>query len=227
METASDERIFANLAEKDEGIVVKLYTDFIYRTFLKRFNRFFQIPKYQEKRHKHKRVHCASAYRHYEDHPLDAQQTTLQGLRFPFFDFNDRIYLNFMTHIFKSLELRRFPKDYYICYELDECDEILMVDKGFYLVGYNVNNFEYFTRLYGKSSIIGAYNVIFRMRQEFLIKTQTQMEAYAIRRMNMHKILQKYRYFEVPMKQKAISTYSSNIYFPLTKEKNLLIKHFG
>lgn len=45
METEEDEKILKHLTIKKENTVVELYTKFIYRNFLKRFNRFFMIKK--------------------------------------------------------------------------------------------------------------------------------------------------------------------------------------
>ena len=45
METDEDYKILKHLTKKQESLVVELYTKFIYRSVLKRFNRFFMIKK--------------------------------------------------------------------------------------------------------------------------------------------------------------------------------------
>ena len=45
LETEEDYKILKNLTIKEERTVVELYTKFIYRNFLKRFNRFFMIRR--------------------------------------------------------------------------------------------------------------------------------------------------------------------------------------
>lgn len=43
--TPEDHLILQNLTQKQEKTVIELYTKFIYRNFLKRFNRLFMIKK--------------------------------------------------------------------------------------------------------------------------------------------------------------------------------------
>ena len=66
-----------------------------------------------------------------------------------------------MTQIFRSLELRHFKVDEYLARELEECSEVLLVDNGFYKAGFQVNNTEYMHLIFGKSTSIGAYNMMF------------------------------------------------------------------
>ena len=41
-----------------------------------------------------------------------------------------------MTQIFRSLEIRNYDEGVYLTRELDECNEILFVDEGYYKVGF-------------------------------------------------------------------------------------------
>jgi len=66
--------------------------------------------------------------------------------------------------------------------ELDECNEILFVDEGYYKVGFRVNNTEYLPLIFSKSTYIGAYNVMFMVRHELLYKSMTPMFCFAIRK---------------------------------------------
>lgn len=93
-----------------------------------------------------------------------------------------------MTHIFRSLEIRHFPENDYIAHELDECTEILLVDEGKYKMGFRVNNKEHLKLIFGRSTQIGAYNLMFMMRHEFTIKSLTKLDCFAIRMRNVREI---------------------------------------
>lgn len=93
-----------------------------------------------------------------------------------------------MTQIFRHLEIRSYEEDVYLAYELESCSEILMVDKGFYKCGFQVNNHEYLKLLFGKSTCIGAYNILFLVRHEFIYKATTPIFCYSIRLENIRDI---------------------------------------
>lgn len=88
-----------------------MYTKFIFRNVLKRFNRFFMIKK--EDLPSGEFVH--SIYEHYgkktfrqllrENYVAHAKdkKIPLSGQYYPYYSYNDDIYLHFMTQIFKSL----------------------------------------------------------------------------------------------------------------------------
>lgn len=149
------------------------------------------------------------------------------GLEYPFYNYNDRIYMLFMTQIFRNLEIRRFKECEYLAYELDECLEMLMVDKGYYKCGFMVNNTEHLRVMFGKSTYIGAYNILFLVRHEFIIKTATQMMCFSIRLQALREILEEFPQFKRPLKAKVISCYARNQYFPLMKQKRDVVEQFN
>ena len=190
LETNEDYKILNNLTIKEEKTVVELYTKFIYRNVLKRFNRFFMIRRedvptgtvgksvYQNYHDKtFRQLFKENQHAYLKDTKID-----LLGQYFPFYSYNDQIYLLFMTRIFRSLEIRKYDEGVYLARELDECHEILFVDEGFYKVGFQVNNTEYLRLIFGKSTCIGAYNAMFMVRHELLYKSITHMFCFAIRK---------------------------------------------
>lgn len=90
-----------------------------------------------------------------------------------------------------------------------------MVETGYYQCGFQVNKKEHLCLMFGKSTIIGAYNIMFIKRHEFIIKTKTRILCYAIRMPNIKQLFNEFAQFERPMRQKVMSIYARNVYFPL------------
>ena len=86
-----------------------------------------------------------------------------------------------MSKIFSSLEIRYFEDGVYLARELEDAQEVLFVDEGYYKVGFTINNVENLNLIFGKSTNIGAYNVMFRMRHQFMYQSMTKMLCFAIR----------------------------------------------
>ena len=98
--------------------------------------------------------------------------------------------------MFRSLEIRHIEEDVYIARELDECDEVLFVDEGFYKLGFQVNNNEYMRLIFGKSTNIGSYNVMFMVRHELIYKSITTMFCFAIRKLVFDGIFNEFPQFK-------------------------------
>lgn len=77
----------------------------------------------------------------------------------------------------------------YLARELDDCSEILFVEEGFYKVGFQVNNTEYLRLIFGKSTSIGAYNVMFMVRHELIYKATSSMFCFALRVIEFNEIM--------------------------------------
>ena len=85
----------------------------------------------------------------------------LYGLYYPFYDYNDNSYLVFMTNLFKQLEIRQFPEDYFLASELEDCSEALLIEEGVYKAGFMVNNKDNLLLTFGSTTRIGIYNMLF------------------------------------------------------------------
>ena len=67
-------------------------------------------------------------------------QTRRKILRFPFYTYENESYSNMMIDLMNSLEVRFYKNGEILANELDECLELIFVEKGTYRVGYGVNN---------------------------------------------------------------------------------------
>ena len=94
-------------------------------------------------------------------------------------------------------------------------------------MGFNVNNCEHLKLLFGRSSQIGAYNVLFMMRHEFIIKSLTELSCFSLRMRNIRDIFAENPQFERPLQLKVISNYARQIYYPLKKHKNNIVQKFN
>ena len=51
---------------------------------------------------------------------------------------------------------------------MEECMEILFVDKGRWKVGYEINKKQFFRRQFGESTIIGGFEICYEKRFKFI-----------------------------------------------------------
>ena len=65
---------------------------------------------------------------------------------------------------------------------MDECSEVLFVDQGFYKVGYQINNNDYYRKRFGMYTIIGGFNICYDKRLNFMFKASTDLKGLAIRK---------------------------------------------
>ena len=68
------------------------------------------------------------------------QDIKIVCLDFPFNTFLDQDYASFITGIFNILEIRLIKKGTIIADQLEECNEILFVERGKYMMGFQINN---------------------------------------------------------------------------------------
>jgi hypothetical protein len=100
----------------------KIYSDFLFKTFIKNFKKFFDFPKEN----------------------INKDDAVRVRIDYSFYTWNDVQYQNFMIDILKSLEPRIFSQREVIYVELDEVNEILFIEQGEYDIGYEVNKTEKF-----------------------------------------------------------------------------------
>lgn len=96
----------------------------------------------------------------------------------------DDEYRAFMFAMLRSLEPRKEEPDVVLVDELDEFNEVIFFMKGFYCVGYSINNQKYFYPELYSTNVIGAYGATFNKRALFIYKTKTQCEGFFIRKRN-------------------------------------------
>ena len=147
-------------------------------------------------------------------------------IKFPFLTFENDNYSDFMNLIMQNLEVRFFRKGEMICYELEQCQEVLFVFSGKYNVGYEINKKRKYRKMFGQSTIIGAYQIIFKKRFLFIHNAHTDLVCYAIRKRNWESIMQEFPDYYRLIKQKIFSQYYTQMYRPLMKQKNVDIDFF-
>ena len=92
--------------------------------------------------------------------------------------------------IYTSLEIRQYFHGHMIAEELDEGLEVLFVTQGRYNVGYQINKRNRYRRQFGESTIIGAFEICFKQRFQFLYQASSaDLIGYAIRKKEWLSIL--------------------------------------
>ena len=132
-----------------------------------------------------------------------------------------------MTHIMNSLEFRSYHQGKILINELDECLEIMFVEKGTYEIGYQINNKNRFIKKMGMFSNIGGYQLINSKRFEFIYRTKTVLLGQAIRKEHFLIILSDWPEFSNQIFKKLWQNYSQHVYQPLIKRKNIHIRDFN
>ena len=88
-----------------------------------------------------------------------ASQIKICGLEYPYFTFEDKDYSDCITSLFNILEVRKIQAKEQISEELEEANEVIFVEKGSYLMGFQINKKDYYSRKFKEGSIIQAFNV--------------------------------------------------------------------
>ena len=132
----------------------KIYKDYMFSDFLKKFNRTFEFPNY-DSRNKH-------AYYTWYNEP----------------------YANFMFDVLSFLEPRKEEKNEIIIDENEEVSEVIFFVTGTLAVGFELNKVKKFVIKFKDATVINAYGCTFNERSEYAYKALTQCEGYSIRRKN-------------------------------------------
>lgn len=105
-QAVSNEEDIKLLEQLPTDVRRKIYSDFLFKTFIKNFKKFFDFPKENPNKDDAVRVR----------------------IDYSFYTWNDVQYQNFMIDILKSLEPRIFSQREVIYVELDEVNEILFIE---------------------------------------------------------------------------------------------------
>ena len=73
----------------------------------------------------------------------------------------------------RALEPRYEDGQQILIKELEEVNEVLFFNKGTYEIGYEFNGEPHYRIRYKNTNLIGAYNVTFFKKSQFLYKTVT------------------------------------------------------
>ena len=124
-----------------------------------------------------------------------------------------------MLYILKALEPICIPAKEIIYYELDEVNEIIFVEEGKYDVGYEINKVKKFKLRLTKNSVIGAFNVLFDRRQNFIYRAYTDCKGYFIRKIGWKKILNMYPEFKPILRKKVLFEFFFQVRKPIDRFK--------
>ena len=148
-------------------------------------------------------------------------------LKYPFYTYENEMYSEMMINLMNSLEVRRYKKDQVIARELDDCPELLFVEKGTYKVGYEINNKLFFRKCFGMCTKIGGFEICYKKRFLFYYKVSQPLHCLAIRKENFEMLIINYPLITPQMKIKFWNHYSQHVYQPLMKFKNIDIRDFN
>lgn len=109
-------------------------------------------------------------------------RTRRKILKFPFYTYHNEVYSNMMIDLMNSLEVRFYKKDEVLARELDQCLELLFVEKGTYKVGYEINNKIFFRKCFGMCTQIGGFQICYQKRFIFYYKVSQPMSCLSIRK---------------------------------------------
>ena len=138
---------------------------------------------------------------------------------YPYYDWDNSVYENFMIDLLRSLEVRSFEAKEIIIGELEECNEILFVQQGSYNIGYEINKVVRFRMQFGPRSIIGGFNLCFDKRNFFIYKAHSRIKGMAIRKMNWHNLMQRFPKFERCLDLLFLDAYDWKIRRPLMRRR--------
>jgi hypothetical protein len=124
-----------------------------------------------------------------------------------------------MNMVLIGLEDRTYQKGQELIEELQECYEVRFVQEGTFDVGFEVNREKYYKLRFGKSTIIGGYQICFRSRYLFTYRASSLLKTYSLRLKVWLNILEKYPFFMKSIKEKFINHYVNKIFRPMMKQK--------
>ena len=94
-----------------------------------------------------------------------------------------------MMSILRKLEPRHYKKMTILVNELDENMEVVFIEKGQIMVGYEINKQKRYCLRYEDKCIIGAFGCTFNQRAQFIYLSKTESSGYSIRKSAWYEIL--------------------------------------
>lgn len=139
LSSESDMRMFDELPYEIKN---SLFQKFLYKRFLGRFTKLFDLPKNDQVKHS-------------------------------YYKFSHEEYSSFMIDLFKKLEPRMIKSNQIVIDEMEQVDEIIFVESGSFMVGYNLQGGERkFKGYFPMGNTIGAFYCAFRLNSEFVFKVR-------------------------------------------------------
>lgn len=84
----------------------------------------------------------------------------------------------------------RFERRRTVIYdELEDVDDVLFITKGHLVIGYEINKVKKYTLIMKDKAIVGAHDVTYGKKSQFVYTALTDIEGFFIRVQNWHTIL--------------------------------------
>lgn len=132
-----------------------------------------------------------------------------------------------MTELLTRLEPRKEKADTILFTELDDFTEILFFNKGQVDCGFEINRRKMYVLRKKKAIVIADHGCTFNHKSNFIYKTKTDCEGFAIRKNHWMNILDQSADIAEQLKAKIVSTYFWGTKLKIIKEKRKEIKRLS
>lgn len=91
-------------------------------------------------------------------------------------------------------------------------------------MGFQINKKAHYKINLRDGTVISGFNVLYECRSQYLIKAFTDMECYAVKKINLKRVLLSCPTFEGALRENMLNFYDKRIHKPLQKQKKHQIK---
>lgn len=137
-----------------------------------------------------------------------------------FYTWNDQQYRDFIMDVLRNLEPRFERAGTTIINELDEFGEIIFIQKGIILLGYEINKVRNHCIKMKDRCVIGAYGVTFNQRAVYIYYAHTNVEGFFLRRKVWLDLMEEYDELSTVIRQHVLLDYLMNIRTKMNVLKN-------
>ena len=123
--------------------------------------------------------------------------------------------------LLRSLEPVQERSQVTLIYELEDVNEVTFWMQGIYQIGYHFNGEDYFKIFYRNSNVIGAYNVSYNVKSEYIYRTVSQCNGFFVRKKAWHNILKNHDQMAHIFKAKIARDYEIKVSRVLRLHKQL------
>jgi len=167
----------------------KIYSDFLFKKFLKSFDRFFSL--------------------------LNPQYIGDDLKKNAYYNWCHFDYQNFMIAILQRLEPIQFQAKKIIYNELDDVNEVVFIEQGMYDIGYEINKKPHLKLRHANKTVIGMFEVCFDKRNLFIYRTFKHCTGYIIRKRAFRELQEDFPSLYHSLKVKEMFNYLYNVRTPL------------
>ena len=141
-----------------------------------------------------------------------------------YFTWMDLEYRAFMIQMMVMLEPVRIPKRTILVDELEECAEVMFINEGQVVVGYEINKQKKYCLRFTDYCVVSAYNVTFNERAAFIYTALTNLNGFFIRKQNWYYLLQDNPLIAYAMRRSIIFNYTFKIRSKVLAKKNMAMQ---